>query len=302
MGQIMGFEGRVEYVKEATYGSLPYTSTLGWIGDVRSFSVELAVERKNRYRLRPRGATNARTPAGVSSGKEKYSVKIEWAPQASGDVYTYMSFVGLMIGTTTGIGDARESCVINAVHKDGTVEGPLLGCVCNSFSAKCSVGEDVIFEAELLANDYTPTTALNVTSDLTGVTDGFEQAGEATGEVLDYTDVTITLSGTAQSFVTDFEFKIENNAEERYRIFTGAKPDEVVQKPAKITGKLTYDLVNNTELLRAKNGDTFELAITIGEKTWTFGGCYWDKSGIDQGAEDAVQEEMPFTATTITIA
>ena len=302
--QIMGYEGRIEYVEESSYGVSPLSSTLCWIGDVRKFSMNVKTEKKTRWRMRPRSATNQRTPAGIASGKTTLNAKIEWAPQAantSADL-NYMSFVAMCIGTSTGIADTRKSITLNVVNKDGTCEGPILGAVCKTFSVKCAVGEDVIMNAEFEGATYDPSAPLNVTSDLSGATDSFEQAAESAGEVLDFSDCTLTISGTAQGNITDFEFKIDNRAVGRPRFGTGGLPGEVVQKPAEITGKLVFDLEDNVELLRLLAQASFTLTIVIGAYTWTFTGCEWSDESRDQDVENPVQIPMSFTAVTAAVA
>ena len=299
--QINGWEGRIEYIKETAYGTLPYTGTMGWIGDVREFSVEVKADTKERFRVGPRGGTSNRGPSGLAPQKETYSAKIVWAPQASSAVYFYMSFVGLIIGAETGPGDTRQSMVINAVHKEGTCEGPLYGGVGSYFQAKASVGEDILFEAEIKSAYYDPSAPLSVTSDLSGATDSFQQATTASGAVLNWTDSEVLLSGTTQDMITDWEFKIDNQAEERHRINTRRGPDEVIQKTWKGTGKLTYDLDSNTELLRLLAHASFTLAIKIGDKTWSMT-CEWDKSSIKTKPEDPTQQELPFKFYTCAVA
>jgi hypothetical protein len=297
------WNGRIEYVEEASYGALPYSSTMGWIGDVRSFEVKVKKDKDTRHRLAARGATNKRKPSSVKEGMEHYSVKMEWAPQASSAIYDYMNFVSTLIGTSTGIADTKRSLVLNAVAKEGTVEGPVLGAVDNYFQAKGSVGEDIIFEAELLAQDWDPSAPLSVTSDLSGAVESFEEAAEASGEVLDWLDSEVVLSGTTQDMLTDWEFKIDNKAYDKGRLNGSALPAGVYQKPAIVTGKLVYDLDDTVELLRLKANSSFTLAIKIGDKTWTFTGCEWVDTGMPIDPNDElVQIELPFIATNVTVA
>lgn len=304
MTQIMGYEGRVEYVEESSYGTPPYTSTLCWIGDVRKFEVNVKTEKAPRFRMRPRGATNRRQAAGTRSGKTTMTCKLEWAPQAtntSADM-TYMSFVAMCLGTSTGIGDARKSITLNAVNKEDTVEGPFTGAVCKSFSVKTSVGEDVIMNAEFEAKEYDPSAPLVVTSDLSAASNAFEQAEQSDGEVLDFDDVSLSISGTQIDGMTDMELKVDNRAEGRPRIGNNGKPNEVVLKPAVITGRVTLDLEDNTELLRMTNKDSFTMVLTIGAFAWTLTGCHWSDAAMMQDTESPVQIPLSFTAETLAIA
>jgi hypothetical protein len=192
--------------------------------------------------------------------------------------------------------------MLNAVHGSGAVEGPILGAVCNYFNCKCSVGQDVIMEAEFLASEYDPSAPIDVTSDISGGTDVFKGAVESDGEVIDWNDVEVTISGTSADTVTDVEFKIDNKASERHRLRGTSTPAEVMWGPADITGKVTIDLENNTELTRMLDKSSFALAVKIGAFTWTFSGCEWETSTIDQDCENPVQQVLPFRATSVAIA
>ena len=301
MTQAMGFEGRLEFVEETNYGAASTSLTMIWIGSVNKFTIVNKIEKKTRHRLRTRGATTQRTPSGIANGKQSISAKVEWSPQATGTVGNYMSFVAELIGTSTGIADTRKSIMLNAVHKDGTVEGPLKGCVSSYLSVKCGVGQDVMMDAEVLANAYDPSAPLDVTSTIVGATDCYQIATECDGEVLEWTDCEIQISSTSQDLITDFEFKIDNKTSERHRLKAVNTPAEIMQGPAEITGKCTFDLEDNVELLRMLSLASFAMAIKIGAFTWTFAGCEWESATVDQDNENPVQIVLPWKALSVAI-
>ena len=301
MAQVNGFEGRLGFVEETNYG-VPSTSlTLVWIGSVNKFTIVNKVEKKTRHRLHVKGSTVNRTPSGIASGKQSISAKVEWSPQGTGAVGHYMSFVAELIGTSTGLADTRKSIMLNAVHKDGSVEGPLKGCVASYFNCKCSVGQDVMMDTELLAATYDPSAPIDVTITIAGATDVYHVATECDGEVLEWTDCEIQISSTSQDLITGFEFKIDNKTSERHRLNAVNTPAEVMWGPAEITGKCTFDLEDNTELKRMLELSPFAMAIKIGAFTWTFAGCEWESDTIDQDNENPVQQVLPWKALSVAI-
>lgn len=301
MSQIMGWEGRVEYIEEATYGTPTLSSSLAWVGDVRSYSVGVSVDKKHRKRLAPRGSTTQRVPDSMLSGLEHTIVKVEYCPQASSATYDPMDLVGVCLGSNSGVANTRKSAMFNCVAKETVVEGPVKGCVNNYFQASCSVGEDVIFEMEFTGQYWDPSAPLSVTADLSGATDSYLQATEASGADLTWNDTEVKISGTTCDLVTDWEFKVDNQTEERPRINGTTYPAENVQKQALITGKITIDLEDNTELLRFMNKTSFALIVKVGGNTFTFSGCEWEKDEIEVNPDDPIQTELPFKALSVAI-
>lgn len=300
-GQLMGWEGRLEYVEETSEGVPPTSVTLAWIGNVLDFTPKAKVETKSRYRMPPRGATSPRSPDSVAKGLETFGCKFSWNPQASSAIYDYMDFVTILLGSATGIGATKKTAMLNVVEKEGTSEGPMKGCVAKYFLAKCSKGQDVLFETEVEAGSWDPSAPLTVTSDLSGASDAYLQATEASGDVLDWSNVTITLSGTAQDAATDCEFRIDFGAKPRHRMHDSA-PGEVLVGVAEITGKVTYDFIDTTELLRMKNKSSFALTVKIGDKTWSFTNCVWGEVAVPSKTDDPIVVDMPFTAEGVTVA
>lgn len=294
--QIEGWQGRVEYVLESTYGQLPYTSTMLWIGDVKDFTVTHKIDTKARYRCAPRNSTSRRMADSIQQGEETVKAKIKWSPLASTSLYSYMDFVAALIGSTAGPTDTRQSMVINAVQKEGACEGPIVGGVAAYWNVKCSKGEDVVFETEIEGIGYDLSAGLDVTSDLTGGTNLFEAAVEPSGSTLNWLNVEVGISGTTNDMVTDVEFKVDNQSTPRRSLNASAFPREITQGPAMVTGRISLDVDDNTELKRMQAKTSFTMTVKISNKTHTFSGCMWSDLALSVNIKDPFTVDLPFTA------
>src|SRR4030042_1720748 len=208
--EIMGFEGRIEYCEETVRGTPNYSSTMVWIGDVREWSIKAEGETNERQSFKARGSTTQRRPSSIRSGKQKVTAKIAWALQASSDIYSYMDFIALFLGTSTGVADAQKAFTLNCVHKEGTAEGGMIGSVGAKLQIKCGIGEDIMASGEVECISYDPSAPLLVTSDLSGASDAFEQAVAASGDILKWTDSGIVISGTTSDMVTDWQLDLDH--------------------------------------------------------------------------------------------
>lgn len=295
--QISGFNGSVEFLREATYGTTPGTGTFEWFGHVTKATPKSTVELRELTRLRIADSTERRDVAEVNAGIEHHMVSVEFLAQTG-----VIEVLELALGATNAVADTLTSCSINAVALSGTAEMLAVGCVVNSCEISCEAGGEVEVSMEFIAQDISETT----TVDLSFTSTDLVHATELSSAVLDYNNTVVTFSGTTLTLCTGWSFKIDNKLEERFRLggSTGSPEllKDLVQKPVSVTGNLTMDVqdLNEYDSLLARADVT--ITIVIGARTFTFSGCKTSAMELGVGVEDLISASVPFVAESVTTA
>lgn len=299
---IAGWSGLVEFLKETTYGSVPASGTFVWFGHVKNATIRSQVEQEEKWRLRAADATDRRAAAEVQSRLEHHYVSVEYSPQKLSGSIDWTDTADLAFGLTSGPSDDLTSVVINFVALSGTAEFAVLGAVASSFEMSCEAGEDIEATMEFMCQDIVPgTTSGTLTLDFSA--GGLVHATEISADVLDFQDTEVLLSGTTATMCTAWSYKVDNRTEERYRLFGDETVSrEIAWKNRSVSGQVTMDFQNIEEYDRLLDRTGFAIAIVIGTKTLTLSGCKWTQIEVGISPEDLIGVQLPFIATTFSVA
>lgn len=299
---IAGYNGYVEFLREATYGTTPTAGVFEWFGRVTQATPKSSVETREIFALRDAAFVNKREVAQIFSGVEHHGVSVEFLAQTG-----VVDVIELALGNTAGPADSLTSVTILAVATSGTAEFAAVGSICNTCEISCEAGGPIEVMMEFVSRDITETSTVgyDFTSDITGV-DAYQHAVELSSDVLDFDDSVVTFSGTTMSMCTGWSIKIDNRLEEMYGLVGSTSAPELVRELAyknmSVTGQIVFDLQDLNEYDSLLTRADLSITIKVGAKVFTFTGCKLEGVEIGVSPEDLIGVPVSFKAEVLTIA
>jgi hypothetical protein len=242
--------GYLKYTEDQ-YGSSPGAtpSTLFRVGHVRELTPLYDPELNRIHVLRDTADSAA---LAILSRRENVGLRVQWLQGNLAQYWQARMFLG-------------ENFFAEAMIKRGTDELYLFwtGLKCDMLTARCSIGEPIVWEAELVGKTYD-----NKNSTI-------HSYGASPGDPHEWDDSYVQVSENDSDWsivpeVTDWEFRIDNRLKANYTFNeTGSKQLKSLEEMEPIlTARLTMNLTSDTYLDYLLNGTELYLKLVLPDSKW----------------------------------
>ena len=238
---------------EASYGGSPGATptALFRIGYVRELTPLYDPELNRVYVLRD-GAGADSDALRILSRKENVGLRIQWLQGELGQYWQDKMLEG-------------ENFFAEAMIKRGSDEVYLYwtGLKADVLGVRCSIGEPVVWEAELVGKLFDTKTST------------IHSYGASPGEPWEWGDTYIQVSPNDSGYttvpdVTDWEFRVDNRLKSNYA-FNGSGSKQLTtleEMERTLTARLTMNLSDNTYLDYLVSGDELYLKLMLPNGQW----------------------------------
>jgi len=238
---------------EASYGDSPGATptTLFRVGYVRELTPLYDPELNRVYVLRDGSGADS-DALRILSRRENVGLRIQWLQGELGQYWQDKMLEG-------------ENFFAEAMIKRGSDEVYLYwtGLKADVLGVRCSIGEPVVWEAEMIGKLYDSKTST------------IHSYGASPGEPWEWDDTYVQVSPNDSGWttipdVTDWEFRIDNRLKPNFAFnATGSKQLTTLEEMERVlTARLTMNLADNTYLDHLVDGDELYLKAMLPNGQW----------------------------------